>query len=63
MRLSSFGSLVRLVCLVRTNVTPTWVTNLLLDKVCQMQGRLEILESGTPDLPLEMVKRFTSVKI
>jgi uncharacterized protein with NAD-binding domain and iron-sulfur cluster len=46
----------------RTNVCAKWVTNLILDKAGQKEGKIKILESGTPDWMLSMLGAVTSVR-
>lgn len=46
----------------KTNVTAKWATNLLLDKIGQREGRIEILPSGTPrSIPISLLKMVESV--
>ncbi|MDZ4725658.1 MAG: FAD-dependent oxidoreductase [Leptospira sp.] len=46
----------------KTNVTAKMVTNIILDKEKQTKGKIEILRSGTPDWPVDLLSLFTSVK-
>ncbi|MCE9596922.1 MAG: FAD-dependent oxidoreductase [Spirochaetia bacterium] len=46
----------------RTNVCAKWVTNLILEKAGITEGKIEILESGTPDWQLSLLGLLTSVK-
>ncbi|MCC5815791.1 MAG: FAD-dependent oxidoreductase [Leptospira sp.] len=46
----------------KTNVTAKMVTNLILDKEGISEGKIEILKSGTPDLPIEILSIFTNVE-
>jgi uncharacterized protein with NAD-binding domain and iron-sulfur cluster len=45
----------------KTNVTAKWATNLLLEKIGQKEGRIEILHSGTRSPIVSMLKRVESV--
>ncbi len=47
----------------RTNVAAKMLTNLLLDKIGQSRGKIKILKSGTPDWPVDLLTKFTSVKV
>ena len=47
----------------RTNVCAKWVTNLLLEKIGQKEGKIRILESGTPDWQLDLLGLVTSVRV
>ncbi|WCL49570.1 FAD-dependent oxidoreductase [Leptospira sp. GIMC2001] len=46
----------------KTNVTAKMVTNLLLDKEGLTEGKIELLRSGTPDWPVDVLSLFTSVE-
>ncbi|HMV41525.1 MAG TPA: FAD-dependent oxidoreductase [Leptospiraceae bacterium] len=46
----------------KTNVMAKTVTNLLLDKIGQKEGKITILKSGTPDWPTDLLKYFTSIR-
>jgi uncharacterized protein with NAD-binding domain and iron-sulfur cluster len=46
----------------RTNVMAKSVTNLLLDKIGQKEGKITILKSGIPDLATDLLKYITSVR-
>jgi len=45
----------------RTNVSAKMVTNLILEKSGIKEGRIEILKSGTPDWPTDLIGLFTGV--
>ncbi len=45
----------------KTNVTAKWATNLLLDKAGQSNGKIQILNSGTPSLSTSALRAATSV--
>ncbi len=46
----------------KTNVTAKWATNLILDKIHQPEGKIEILPSGTPrSIPIMLLKTVESV--
>ena len=47
----------------KTNVTAKWVTNLLLDKVGQAEGRITILATGTPSLSTDWARARYSVYV
>ncbi len=44
----------------KTNVASKMVTNLLLDKIGQKQGRMKILKSGDPDLTMRVLKALNN---
>ncbi|GBF49694.1 hypothetical protein LPTSP4_12100 [Leptospira ryugenii] len=46
----------------KTNVSAKMITNLLLEKEKISQGKIEILRSGTPDWPVDLLSLFTNVK-
>ncbi|TGN10218.1 FAD-dependent oxidoreductase [Leptospira ilyithenensis] len=46
----------------KTNVTAKMVTNLILEKEKITEGQIEILKSGTPDWPVDVLSLFTTVK-
>ncbi|MBK6605731.1 MAG: hypothetical protein IPG24_09685 [Leptospiraceae bacterium] len=46
----------------RTNVMAKTVTNMLLEKIGQKEGRITILKSGTPDWPTDILKYITSIR-
>lgn len=45
----------------KTNVTAKLATNILLDKIGQRQGRITILECGTPSAITDVYQKMTSV--
>jgi uncharacterized protein with NAD-binding domain and iron-sulfur cluster len=45
----------------KTNVTAKWATNLLLEKIGQQEGTIEILPSGTPGVIVDMMRGRNSV--
>ena len=45
----------------KTNVSAKYVTNLILDKVGQTQGKINILPSGTPSLSTDLARMTSSV--
>jgi uncharacterized protein with NAD-binding domain and iron-sulfur cluster len=45
----------------KTNVTAKWAVNLLLDKIGQAEGRIEILPSGTPTPWIPLLQSVSSV--
>ena len=45
----------------KTNVTAKWATNLLLEKIGQKEGAIEILPSGTPGLIVDALRKRNSV--
>lgn len=45
----------------KTNVTAKTATNILLDKIGQKEGKIEILMSGTPSASIKALKAITSV--
>ena len=45
----------------KTNVTAKWATNLLLEKIGQKEGVIEILPSGTPGFVVDMMRSRNSV--
>lgn len=45
----------------KTNVTAKWATNLLLDKIGQQEGKIEILVSGTPSATTDLLEGVGSV--
>ncbi len=47
----------------RTNVTAKTAVNLLLDKCGLEEGKIEILNSGIPDWPTDLIGMFTSVEV
>lgn len=47
----------------KTNVTAKTATNILLDKIDQQEGKIEILQSGTPSVSIAALKKITSVYI
>ncbi|MBI2889479.1 MAG: FAD-dependent oxidoreductase [Nitrospirae bacterium] len=47
----------------KTNVTAKWAVNLLLEKIGQSQGRIEILPSGTPTRWIPFLQSLTSVYV
>lgn len=47
----------------KTNVTAKTATNLLLDKIGQQEGKIEILRSGSPSVAIGALKSMTSVYI
>jgi uncharacterized protein with NAD-binding domain and iron-sulfur cluster len=46
----------------KTNVTAKTVTNIILDKEGITEGKIEILKSGTPDWPVDLLSLFTDVE-
>lgn len=46
----------------KTNVTAKTVTNMILDKEGIAEGKIEILKSGTPDWPVDLLSLFTDVE-
>ena len=47
----------------KTNVTAKTATNILLDKIGQPEGKIEILRSGSPSVSIDALKKITSVYI
>lgn len=45
----------------KTNVTAKWATNLLLDKIGQQEGKIEILVSGTHSATTHLLEGVGSV--
>lgn len=45
----------------KTNVTAKMATNLLLDKIGQQEGKISLLECGTPNLVADLYQKFASI--
>jgi uncharacterized protein with NAD-binding domain and iron-sulfur cluster len=46
----------------KTNVTAKLVTNLILEKEKISEGKITLLQSGTPDWQLDLLSKFTNVE-
>lgn len=46
----------------KTNVTAKTVTNMILEKEGIAEGKIELLKSGTPDWPVDLLSIFTDVE-
>ncbi len=47
----------------KTNVTAKTATNMLLDKIGQKEGKIQVLPSGSPSVSIAALKKMTSVYI
>ncbi len=45
----------------KTNVAAKMVTNLILEKIGQKKGKIKILQSGSPDIPVKLLKTLFDV--